>query len=246
MPRKPKGEESNLAKYQAFETETISRQDIKNAPYNPRIIDKGAKKRLKEGLRKHGLVQPIVWNRRTGNVVGGHQRLDQLDALEGRKGYDLTVSVIDVDEREEVEINVQLNNPSMQGEWDFDKLACVAEEFDLGFEEMGFSDFDVDVMFDGDDRFTKLFDTPEAEEVKGDLEAVKEAREQGRQNLKERNNINWYTVIVFRDEDERSAFHRRIGIPEYEDYVSPDQLERLGHESAPAKSRREGTGGQTH
>lgn len=246
MPRKPKGEESNLSKYQAFETETINRQDIKNAPYNPRIIDKGAKKRLKEGLRKHGLVQPIVWNRRTGNVVGGHQRLDQLDTLEGRKDYDLTVSVIDVGEREEVEINVQLNNPSMQGEWDLDKLAYVAEEFDLGFEEMGFSDFDVDVMFDGDDRFTKLFDTPEAEEVKGDLEAIKEAREKGQQNLKERNNINWYTVIVFRDEDERAAFHRRIGIPEYEDYVSPDQLERLGHESAPAKSRREGTGKQTH
>lgn len=247
MPRKAKQEaESNLSKFQVFETEVINRQDIKNAPYNPRIIDKGAKKRLKEGLRKHGLVQPIVWNRRTGNIVGGHQRLDQLDELEKRKDYDLTVSVIDVDEREEVEINIQLNNPSMQGEWDFDKLADVAEEFDLGFDDMGFSDFDVDLMFDGDERFTKLFDTPEAEEVKGDLQAVKEAREQGQQNLKERNNINWLTIIVFRDEAERAAFHRRIGVPEYEDYISPDQLERLGRESAPAKGRREGTGKQTH
>lgn len=245
MPTKPNGEESNLSKYQAFETEVINRRDVKNAPYNPRIIDKGAKKRLKEGLRKHGLVQPIVWNRRTGNVVGGHQRLEQLDALERRKDYDLTVSVIDVDEREEVEINVQLNNPSMQGEWDFDKLAYVAEEFDLGFDDMGFSDFDVDLMFDGDDRFSKLFDTPEAEEVKDGLQEIKDAREHGNQNLKERNNIKWYTVIVFRDESERSAFHRRISVPEYEEYVSPDHLERLARESAPAKSRREGTGEKT-
>lgn len=242
----PAKRDSNLSKFQNFESEVVCRSDFSNAPYNPRLIDKGAKKRLKGGLRKHGLVQPIVWNRRTGNVVGGHQRLEQLDDLEKRRDYDLTVAVIDVDEREEAEINVQLNNPSMQGEWDFGKLAEVAEEFDLGFDEMGFSEFDVDLMFDGDDRFSQLFDTPEADQVKSDLAAVKEAREQGQRSLKERNNINWYTIIVFCDEAERQAFHRRIGVPEYEDYVSPDQLERLGYESTPAKSRREGTGAQTH
>ena len=227
----------NLSKYQVFETETINRSNIQNAPYNPRVIDKDAKKRLKQGLRKHGLVQPIVWNKRTGNVVGGHQRLMQLDELERRKDYDLTVSVIDVDEREEAEINIQLNNPSMQGDWDFDKLAFVAEDFDLSFEEMGFSDFDVDLMFDGDDRFSKLFDTPETEQVKGRLDEIKQAREAGRENLKERNNINWYTIIVFKDEKEREEFHRRIGIPVYEDYVSPYQLERLGRESQAMQER---------
>lgn len=236
----------NMSKYQVFDTEVINRKDINGAPYNPRIIDKGARKRLKEGIRKHGLVQPIVYNKRTGSIVGGHQRLEQLDALERRNDYDLTVSVIDVDEREEVEINIQLNNPSMQGDWDFEKLAFVAEEYDLGFDDMGFSDLDVDLMFDGDDRFSKLFDVPEAQEIKSDLQAVKDAREQGAKNLKERNGINWYTIIVFRDEQEREAFHRRIGIPVYEDYVSPDQLERLGRESPQAKSRREGTGQQTH
>lgn len=81
------------SKYQAFESEVISRDQIQNAPYNPRIMDKEAKKRLKNAIRKHGLVSALTWNRRTGNLVGGHQRLEQLDALEGNQQYELTVNV---------------------------------------------------------------------------------------------------------------------------------------------------------
>lgn len=44
------------SKYQAYDTETINRSDIKNAPYNPRIMDPKAKKRLKQNIAKHGLV----------------------------------------------------------------------------------------------------------------------------------------------------------------------------------------------
>ena len=36
------------SKYQKFTVETINRADIKNAPYNPRIHDKEAQKRLKD------------------------------------------------------------------------------------------------------------------------------------------------------------------------------------------------------
>lgn len=223
-------ESGNLSKFQTFETEIINREQLKGAPYNPRIIDKGAKQRLKDGLRKHGLVQPIVWNRRTGNVVGGHQRLEQLDALEKRGDYELTVSVIDVSEREEAEINVQLNNPSMQGDWNFDALADMAGEFDLTFDDMGFSETDIDLMFDGDDRFSELFDAPEVEQVKGKLDEIKESREAGQIALKERNSINWYSVIVFASEEERREFYKRIHIPEYEDYITLEQIERIKRE----------------
>ena len=89
------------SKYQKFTIATINRADIKNAEYNPRIMDKEAKKRLKAGLKKHGLVSTLTWNKRTGNLVGGHQRLEQLDALEKNKDYSLDVCVIDVDEAEE-------------------------------------------------------------------------------------------------------------------------------------------------
>lgn len=59
------------SKYQAYDTETINRSEIKNAPYNPRIMDEKAKKRLKANIQKHGLVAALTWNKRTGNLVGG-------------------------------------------------------------------------------------------------------------------------------------------------------------------------------
>ncbi|MDE5576366.1 MAG: hypothetical protein K2J11_03140 [Oscillospiraceae bacterium] len=51
----------------------------------------------------------------------------------------------------------------------------MAEDFIVNFDEMGFSKLDVDFMFDDDDRFSEMFDTPEAGETKQGLEAVKEA-----------------------------------------------------------------------
>ena len=216
------------SKFQSYDTETISRDQIKNAPYNPRIMDESAKKRLRANIAKHGLVAALTWNKRTGNLVGGHQRLEQLDALEKSKDYDLTVCVVDVDEREEAALNVQLNNPSMQGEWDFDKLAFMSEEFDLDLkDDMGFTETDIDFMFEGDDRFSQLFDTQEGENMRGDLEKVKEARKQSVQNLKDRNNINWYTVIVFETEEDRNAFMKEISIPKYEQYITEDQVRRI-------------------
>lgn len=216
------------SKFQAYETETISRSEIKNAPYNPRIMDKSAQKRLKENIRRHGLVSALTWNKRTGNLVGGHQRLEQLDALEKSADYDLTVCVVDVDEREEATLNVQLNNPSMQGEWDFDKLAILAEDFELDLkDDFGFTETDIDFMFEGDDRFSQLFDTQEGENMRGDLEKVKESRKKSVENLKERNSIDWYTVIVFENEKDRDSFMREISIPKYEKYITEDQVRRI-------------------
>lgn len=216
------------SKFQKFDTEIISRNQIKNAPYNPRIMDKEAKKRLKKSIRENGLVSALTWNKRTGNLVGGHQRLEQLDALEKSEDYDLTVCVIDVDEREEAKLNVQLNNPSMQGEWDLDKLGNLTEEFDLDLkEDLSFSDLDIDLMFDGDDRFSQLFETEEGEQMRGKLDEVKEARKKSVDSLKEKNNIEWYTVIVFENEEDRDSFMKEISIPKYEQYITADQVRRL-------------------
>ena len=99
------------SKFQNFEMETINRRNIKNADYNPRYMGEKEKKKLRAALKENGLVSALTWNKRTGNLVGGHQRLEQLDALEKSDDYDLTVCVIDVDEKQEAKLNVQLNNP---------------------------------------------------------------------------------------------------------------------------------------
>ena len=221
------------SKYQKYDTETINRSEIKNAPYNPRIMDDKAKKRLKQNIAKHGLVAALTWNRRTGNLVGGHQRLEQLDSLEKNQDYELTVCVVDIDEREEAALNVQLNNPSMQGEWDLDKLAMMSEEFDLDLsDDLGFTETDIDFMFEGDERFSQLFETQEGENMRGDLEKVKAARKDGQERLKERNNIDFYTVVVFENEADRKAFMQAISVPVSEKYITEEQLMRITKKAA--------------
>lgn len=215
------------SRYQKFTIQTIHRGDIRNAVYNPRIMDKDAKRRLREGLRQHGLVSTLTWNKRTGNLVGGHQRLEQLDALERNQDYTLDVCVIDVDEQEEAILNVQLNNPSMQGEWDLDALAAMTEEFEIGFDDMGFTKLDVDFMYDGDERFTEMFETPEAEEVKTGLEQVKAARQAGKERMQEKNDIGFYSIIVFEDRKAREEFYRLISVPASEEYLTVEKIMRL-------------------
>ena len=51
---------------QSFEYGTITRDKIKTADYNPRLIDEDNLKKLTKGIREHGLVTPLVWNKRTG------------------------------------------------------------------------------------------------------------------------------------------------------------------------------------
>lgn len=219
-----------ISKYQKFDTEVIHRSQIKNAEYNPRIMDKNAKARLKKDIREHGLVSAITYNKRTGNIVGGHQRLEQLDALEKSQDYELTVCVVDVDEQEEAKLNIILNNPSVQGEWDLEKLAQMTEDFGFTLQEAGFTDYDVDFMFDGDDRFSQLGNVEEAEKVKGKLEDIKSARKEGMEKLKERNNASFYAVIVFEDEKDRDEFYKSISVPIYEEYITAEQVRRCGRE----------------
>lgn len=152
-------------------------------------------------------------------------RLKQLDSLEKNQDYSIDVCVIDVPEAEEAILNVQLNNPSMQGEWDLDALALMTEEFDINFDDMGFTQLDIDFMYDGE--FSEMFETPEADEVKKGLAEVKEARQASKERMQEKNNINFYSVIVFEDEEQKKEFYRKISMPVNEEYLTADQILRL-------------------
>ena len=95
---------------QQFEYGTVKRSQIKFADYNPRIIDESNQKKLVKAIRENGLIEPLVWNKRTGVLVGGHQRLTAADKIYRKKDYDVPVAIIDVDEKTEKKLNVQLNN----------------------------------------------------------------------------------------------------------------------------------------
>ena len=137
---------SEVSKYQKFETVVISRSEIKNAEYNPRKISDSAKKKLRENIKRVGLLDTIVVNKRTMNIVSGHQRVAILDSLERTKDYKLTVSLVDLSEKEEIEQNLFFNNSKAQGEYDPFLLAELFEYNDLNIDATGFDLPDLGVL----------------------------------------------------------------------------------------------------
>ncbi len=99
---------------------------IKPAAYNPRIELKPgdqAYEKLKTSIETFGFCEPLIVNRRTGHLVGGHQRLTVLKDL----GYtEAEVVVVDLPLEQERIFNVALNK--IQGDWDERKLAVLLDE----------------------------------------------------------------------------------------------------------------------
>lgn len=218
-----------LSKFQKGDEIVIKRSELKEAVYNPRIIDEPQMKRLKAGLKEHGLIgASIVWNRQTGNIVSGHQRLKALDMLEGSQDYDLRVTVIDVDVREEKKLNVQLNNSSMMGEWDIEKLGDLFEEENFSADDLGFTDLDIDIMFNGDERFSELFhDNEGVASSKEEIRAIREHRKESMEKMKEEQSGNFYFTVVCESEEDKKLLLREMSLPVGETFVSSDHVRRL-------------------
>lgn len=219
---------TKATKYQKGEERVILRSQIKEAPYNPRVIGEGAEKRLRKMIKSVGLLgSSFIWNERTGFLVSGHQRLRQLDALEGyperKQDYEVRVSVVDLSENEEKKANVALNNPSMQGEWDYDKLGALMLDDGIAASDMGFTDADISVMFGGDPRFDALFNAPDTEEVvaaKDKIRDVRESRSAAVEKMQEAQGAEFFFVVVCQNEKAKSDLLRHFGFPAHEGYVN--------------------------
>jgi hypothetical protein len=97
---------------------------LKPAPYNPRRIDDASMSALTKSLERFGVVEPIIWNERTGYIVGGHQRAKVLRA---KKVEQAAVVVVDLDDTEERALNVALNSPHLSGQFT-DELQALLDE----------------------------------------------------------------------------------------------------------------------
>lgn len=110
--------------------------DLHGAEYNPRRISDEALAGLGRSMERFGVLQPLVWNERTGNLVGGHQRLR---VLVDRGVESTKVVVVDLSETEEKAANVSLNNPHISGEFT-DNLDALLGELKLDPDFDGFDD----------------------------------------------------------------------------------------------------------
>lgn len=241
---------SDLSKYQNYVIENWDRTEIKNAPYNPRIISDEAYKKLKSIIKdsKFGLLAPLTVNRRTGYLVGGHQRLSVLDDLHKGKPYSITVSVVDFDERDERQANIFLNNTSAQGKWDTDLLSEIQLEYNFDMiGELGFEKYDIDFMFPemGGLSMTpeqvnveNFIDETEAER-KEEVEARKQATKELRKEINEKNKqkdedgSGWYDIkddyhltLVFPTTKEKQEFMKKYGMKNDIKFVKTDDFFR--------------------
>lgn len=208
------GEAAGLHPSQAYRAKIIARAQIHNAVYNPRVISAAAKKKLKVGLQKLGLLQPLVWNQRSGNLVGGHQRLEILDKLaNGKEGYQLEVAAVDLNHAQEVEANILLNNPETHGEWDLEKLDQAMRTEGLRLDATGFDMGDIFQVL-GESPFTVEHAT-EVAELADKHRSTTEAIDSVTASLSEnRDDHDFYVVVVFKDPQERSEFLAKLELPD--------------------------------
>jgi ParB-like chromosome segregation protein Spo0J len=139
----------------------IEVERLKPAYYNPRVsLAEGDTdyRKLKNSIEKFGYVEPIIWNERTGNVVGGHQRLQVLKDM-GEKAIE--VQVVNLTEKDEKQLNLALNK--IKGQWDYEKLEMLLKDFSYDeIEATGFSADEVALLFQEDEEYN--YDSFEWEE----------------------------------------------------------------------------------
>lgn len=233
---------------QKFTIERVHRKQIKNAPYNPRQIGDHERKNLKDNLKEKGLLEPLVWNEETGNLVGGHQRLSILDNL-SKTGddYALDMSVVHLSERDEKEQNVFFNNPGAQGTYDPDAVGKMIVEDDLDYRRLGFDEMGVQMLLEGTDYAVTMFDADKApRSVQDDLDQLdeiqrmKRERKAHRERDKEANDPEFYAVVVFPNRDAQGQFMERIGMNKNDRYVDGVRLHTSLEASKPKTKTYEG------
>jgi len=181
---------------------------LKPNPKNPRMIDEESLGGLSESISKFGLVEPIIVNEKTGFIVGGHQRLKALQKI----GIDsVDIVVVNLSEKEEMELNVALNNKSIQGTWT-DGVIEILEDIKVNFSE------DFEVM-----RFDSLL-----EEVSLDFD-VEDGCDEVDENSDDIPDVNKKEAITKRGDLWEIGKHKLL----CGDSTSVDDIERLmGDETA--------------
>jgi hypothetical protein len=183
---------------------------LNKAAYNPRILNDNQKRKLKAGLKRHGLVAPVTWNARTGNIVGGHQRIGIMDSIMGTEDYKLHVSKINVTEGREKELNLLLNNSMAQGDWDIELLDTMLKDSAVDIEGTGFELGDVYQMLGTSPFAERQEDAAKMADKLADISAL---YDKIKKKNRAKDGSEYYLVMVFRSEDQLGVFLDAYGLP---------------------------------
>lgn len=218
-------------KYQSATVELVWRSTLKEHPLNPRKLSAAAQKKLRASVKEIGVMDTPVFNKQTGNIVGGHQRLHTIDFLEKfavtedgvKNDYQVEVSVVDMTPEQEAKALVRLNNQNLQGSWDAELLAELGKQ--VSFEEMGFERIDLEFLMDGVEGVESMFeDAAPVKETKGALESIKADRKAMTADKKVSQSVDYYVGIICRDQADKEKLMKRLGLPKGEIYISSAEI----------------------
>jgi ParB-like chromosome segregation protein Spo0J len=244
---------SKRTQHQKFVYREVHRSQINPAPYNPNVMSDYSYKLLSKKLKEVGLLTTLVWNERTGNLVGGHHRLKGLDQLEGKLDYTLGVAVVNLSEKQEKEMNVYLNNSMVQGRFDKDLFFKMLEQQPLDLDGMGMTRLDLEMEFGelpgmfklGESLLSKqetsilgLADEAAAiiaprdeakqartptEEERQKMRAARKEYRESRANAPE-NDGSYYLVLRFDRVEDKNAWLESRGYPLDAPYITAQEL----------------------
>ncbi len=217
-------------KIKQSETVIIKRSQINFAPYNPRKKDAKVVEKLKRNFKKVGFLGGIVWNEASGNLVGGHKRIEAMDVIYNypEVDYDVKVEKINVDDKTEKEQNIFLNSKSAQGQMDFEIIAALLPEID--YNDAGLTDYDVNLAkslssaFHGNntdiikdiDVFTKKEPKESKQEIRNKRSAMKKDKTEDR--------LPFYFTVTFDSYMQKAEFLENIGINGDETMITGETL----------------------
>lgn len=104
--------------------EMVNADKLKLLAGNPRVLSEIERHKIEISLREFDLVEPLVVNSATGEIIGGNQRY-QIGLAAGRKQF--PVIFLDLTEAETMTLSIALNRH--KGEWHKDKLRALLGEF---------------------------------------------------------------------------------------------------------------------
>jgi hypothetical protein len=164
-------------------------RDLSPSPYNPRKITSEKLRMLGKSMKEFGDLSGIVFNIRTGRLIGGHQRIKHLDPswqITKREHMDKTGTIalgeietpfgvwqyreVDWLEKKEIAANIAANHQG--GYDDLPKLKSLLIEIDDGETDMelaGFNESELERLIVGEEEIQEAGRT--AEEIIESLKA---------------------------------------------------------------------------
>ena len=136
------------------------------SPYNPRKMSVEDMGRLKQSIMDYTptrlgweegdgyrLASSVTVNKQGNRIVGGHQRVSALRLLDQGWIHDDDITWVDVlpDSSTEKALNIALNSPDAQGDFDWDKVKTL-------MDEMSLDDFNLEMTAFAPERLEEISD----------------------------------------------------------------------------------------